>query len=349
MPRDPASYRDPAGHVHVVDERIYRTVRAPGREHYERARDSGFLARASASGRLIGGQEVDRDVLRGEDPEALYVLEHPRLPFISYPYCWSFGALRAAARLTIDLHLDALESDLTLSDASAYNVQFQGARPIFIDYLSVIRYEDGQVWLGYRQFCEQFLNPLLLTSKTGVAFQPWYRGSLEGIGSADLAATLPFRAKLHPLVAAHVVLQGRLQQSMNAERTTTAKKVRLSKTALQNNLRSMRSFVAGLTPPASQQSPWQQYEHTAHYTADERSAKAHFVGDVIAAAMPRVVWDLGCNSGEYAEIALQRVAGTVIGFAPDAGALNAACERASAKGLSFLPLSMDLTNPTPSM
>src|SRR3982751_2254123 len=247
MPRDPASYRDPAGHVHVVDERIYRTVRAPGREHYERARDSGFLARASASGRLIGGQEVDRDVLRGEDPEALYVLEHPRLPFISYPYCWSFGALRAAALLTIDLHLDAL----------------------------------------------------------------------EGSGSADLAAALPFRAKLHPLVAAHVVLQGRLQQSMNAERTTTAKKVRLSKTALQNNLRSMRSFVAGLTPPASQQSPWQQYEHTAHYTADERSAKARFVGDVIAAAMTRVVWDLGCNSGEYSEIALHRGAGTVIGFEPD--------------------------------
>ena len=39
----------------------------------------------------------------------------------------------------------------------------------------------------------------------------------------------------------------------------------------------------------------------------------------------------------------------MIGFEPDAGALNAAFERASAKGLSFLPLSMDLTNPSPSM
>ena len=116
-------------------------------------------------------------MLHGEEPAALHVIEHPRLPFISYPYCWSFGGLKAAALLTIDLHLDALESDLTLSDASAYNVQFQGARPIFIDYLSVIRYEEGQVWLGYRQFCELFLYPLMLQAYKDVPFHAWLRGS----------------------------------------------------------------------------------------------------------------------------------------------------------------------------
>jgi ribosomal protein L11 methylase PrmA len=349
MPRDPASYRDPAGHVHSIDGKIYRSVLAPGVENYRQARDSGFLARASASGRLVDGVEVEAALLQGEEPDAVHVVEHPRLAFISYPYCWSFGGLRAAALLTIDLHLDALDSDLTLSDASAYNVQFQGARPIFIDYLSVIRYEEGQVWLGYRQFCEQFLNPLLLTSRTGVAFQPWYRGTLEGIPSADLSAVLPFKAKLHPLVAAHVVLQGRMQHSRRATRTAEAKKVRLSRTALQNNLRSMRSLVAGLAPPASQRSPWQQYEHTAHYTAEERAAKARFVGSVVAGAAPKMVWDLGCNSGEYSEIALQHGAANVVGFEPDPGALNAAFERASARSLNFLPLSLDLTNPSPSM
>jgi ribosomal protein L11 methylase PrmA len=349
MPRDPASYRDPAGHVHSVDQKVYRTVLPPGVEHYRAARDSGFLERASASGRLIHGREVDVAVLGGEEPDAVHVVEHPRIPFISYPYCWSFGGLRAAALLTLDLHLEALESSLTLSDASAYNVQFLGPRPIFIDYLSVFRYEEGQVWLGYRQFCEQFLNPLLLTARTGVAFQPWYRGTLEGIPSADLASLLPFRAKLHPLVAAHVVLQGRLQRSVNAERTAAAKRVRLSKVALQNNLRSMRSFVAGLGPPTAQASPWESYERTAHYTGEERAAKQQFVGEVVAGASPRVVWDLGCNSGEYSEIALRHGAGAVIGLEPDPGALNAAYARATEKGLDFLPLSVDLTNPPPSM
>jgi ribosomal protein L11 methylase PrmA len=349
MPRDSASYRDPAGHVHFLDQKVYRTVLGPGVAHYRAARDSGLLGRASANGRLIDGREVDPSVLREEAPDAVHVIEHPRLPFISYPYEWSFGALRAAALLTLDLHLDALESGLTLSDASAYNVQFQGPRPIFIDYLSVIGYEEGQVWFGYRQFCEQFLNPLLLTSRTGVAFQPWYRGSLEGIGASDLAALLPLRAKLNPLVAAHVVLQGRMQRAVTVERTAAAQKVRLSKTALQNNLRSMRSLVGALKPPASQTSPWQRYEQTANYTADERAAKQRFIASVVSGAAPGVVWDLGCNSGEYSEIALQAGARSVIGFEPDPGALNAAFERAVAKQLDFLPLSVDLTNPSPSI
>jgi ribosomal protein L11 methylase PrmA len=348
MPRDPASYRDPAGHVHLVDDRVYRSILPPGAANYRAACDSGFLEAATRDGRLIAGHEVDRSVLGTEAPDAECVIEHPRLDFISYPYCWSFFGLRAAALLTLDLHIDALAHGLTLSDASAYNVQFNGPRPLFIDYLSLIRYEEGQVWLGYRQFCEQFLNPLLLTAKTGVSFQPWYRGSLEGISSSDLAALLPFRSKLNPLVALHTVVQGRMQRSVSAEQTKKAQSIRLSKTALVNNLRSMRGLVAGLEPPASQNSPWQDYERNAQYTPDERAAKARFVASAVSASGAQTVWDLGCNSGEYSEIALANGARLSIGLEPDAGALNAAFKRAETRKLNFLPLSVDLVNPSPS-
>ena len=348
MARDPASYRDPAGHVHQIDGRVYRSILPPGVANYRAARESGFLDTATRDGRLIEGREVDRSVLATEEPDAESVIEHPRLDFISYPYCWSFFGLRAAALLTLDLHIDALAHGLTLSDASAYNIQFNGPRPLFIDYLSLIRYEEGQVWFGYRQFCEQFLNPLLLTAKTGVNFQSWYRGSLEGISSSDLAALLPFRSKLHPLIALHTVAQGRLQRSASEAQTKKAQSIRLSKTALVNNLRSMRGLVSGLKPPASQNSPWQDYERNAQYTPDERAAKARFVASAISATGARTVWDLGCNSGEYSEVALTNGAKLVIGFEPDAGALNAAFQRAEARKLNFLPLSIDVTNPSPS-
>ena len=348
MTQDPASYRDPAGHVHIVGNKVYRSVLSPGVAAYRAARDSGFLAHASASGRLIEGPEVSPEVLASEAPDAVHVLEHPQLEFISYPYCWSFFGLQAAAVLTLDLHLDALEHGFTLSDASAYNVQFRGPRPVFIDSLSVIPYPEGQVWLGYRQFCEHFLNPLLLTARTGVAFQPWFRGTLDGISSSDLAAVLPFRALLNPLVALHVTVQARLQRAMTAKTTRRAQSVRLSKGALANNLRSMRGLVAGLRPPSGQLSPWQHYEQTAHYTTDERASKARFVSEVVRASGARTVWDLGCNSGEYAELTLGSGASRVIGFEPDAGALNSAYQRAVAKDLDFLPLLLDLANPSPS-
>jgi ribosomal protein L11 methylase PrmA len=219
---------------------------------------------------------------------------------------------------------------------------------VFIDYLSFIAYEEGQVWLGYRQFCEQFLNPLLLTAKTGVPFQPWYRGTLEGISATSIAAVLPWTTRLNPLIAMHVSLQARLQRTVSKQQTTRAQSVRLSKSALVNNLRSMRGFVSGLTPPAAQSSPWQDYEHNAQYTADERALKARTVSDVIKASGARTVWDLGCNSGEYSEIALNSGAERVIGFEPDPGALNGAFQRAERKELNCLPLSIDLTNPSPS-
>src|SRR3546814_6517392 len=44
----------------------------------------------------------------------------------------------------------------------SYNIQFDGPRPVFIDVLSFRRYREGEFWTGHRQFCEQFLNPLLM-------------------------------------------------------------------------------------------------------------------------------------------------------------------------------------------
>ena len=61
------------------------------------------------------------------------VLEHQPIDFISYPYEWPFELLKRAALFHLDLHLLALESCFTLTDASAYNVQFVGTKPIFID------------------------------------------------------------------------------------------------------------------------------------------------------------------------------------------------------------------------
>lgn len=61
----------------------------------------------------------------------------------------------------------------------------------------------------------------------------------------------------------------------------------------------------------------------------------------------RTVIDLGCNAGEYSEVALNAGASRVIGFDFDHGALNAAVARATAKELDLLPLWLDAANPSP--
>jgi hypothetical protein len=108
----------------------------------------------------------------------------PMLPFVSFPYEWSFSALKAAALLHLKIQLVALDKGVTLSDASAYNVQFRGAQPVFIDHSSFRPYQNGEIWIGHRQFCEQFLNPLLLRALFGVSHNAWYRGTLRGFPRA---------------------------------------------------------------------------------------------------------------------------------------------------------------------
>ena len=113
--------------------------------------------------------------------EPAAVLRHERIPFVSYPYEWTFSMLKDAALLQLDLLLAALEHDMVLKDSTPYNVQFKGARPTFVDVGSFERIREGEPWVGYRQFCMLYLYPLLLQSAKDVPFHPWLRGSIDGI------------------------------------------------------------------------------------------------------------------------------------------------------------------------
>ena len=41
--------------------------------------------------------------------------------------------------------------------------------------LSIDEYQNGEYWKGHKQFCENFLNPLLLKSKKGIDFNNWFK------------------------------------------------------------------------------------------------------------------------------------------------------------------------------
>ena len=122
----PGSFRDPSGRVYQVGERIFRTINPSFADDYEFVHSTGLLDRLAEEGRVIPAVSVDHSLLGPAGCSAKYVLECPKLPFVSFPYEWSFPALKAAALLHLDIHLAALERGVTLSDSSTYNVQFYG-------------------------------------------------------------------------------------------------------------------------------------------------------------------------------------------------------------------------------
>ncbi len=346
---DSGSFRDRSGRIYHRGDRIFRTVMPPAVDDHRFVRDSGLIDELVASGGLIAETPVDAEVLDGAAADASVVLEHPKLAFVSYPYEWSFGALKAAALLHLDVHLAALERGVTLSDATAYNVQFSGSRPVFIDALSFRRYVDGEYWSGHRQFCDQFLNPLLLRALFGIPHNAWYRGALEGIGAEQINDLLPWYRKLRWNLFTHVVLQARLQRGTAADDAalTRAEARKLPLIGYQQILHGLRRWIAALEPRDRGATVWQGYADDNSYRSEEETAKRRFVAEFVTAEAPGTLWDVGCNTGDYSRLALESGAKRVIGFDFDPNAVEAAFERARADKQDFLPLVMDAVNPSP--
>ena len=342
------SFRDRRGRIFYIDQRVLRSVMPIARDDFDFVRSSGLIDELVAAGKLVAESIVDEQLpVTGESPVSL-VLEHPRLPFISYPYEWSFSALKAAALLHLDVQLAALDKGVAMTDASAYNIQFVGAKPIFIDHLSFRRYEDGEFWVGHRQFCEQFINPLLLQSVLGVPHNAWYRGSLEGITAVELAKMLPWHSRFAWNILTNVFLQARLQRAAtSSDAIEKAKARKLPKIGFEQMLHGLRNWIGKLELKPDDKTVWQDYAGDNSYADAEAANKRQFIGEFVAAVLPDVLLDIGCNTGVYSELALQSGAGLAVGFDFDQGALEQGMRRAHDRQLNFLPLHLDAANPSP--
>jgi ribosomal protein L11 methylase PrmA len=335
--------------VFAAGDRILRSVSPAAAGLTREFLESLVFARLVREGHLI------RTWVPPDEPSALGIegaallLEHERVPFVSYPYEWPFAALRAAALLQLDLHLALLEHGFDLVDASAYNIQFRGPTPVFIDVLSVERYVAGAYWAGHRQFCDQFLSPLLLTARLGVPYNAAYRGRIEGLSSTELVPLLRLRDKIRPQTFLHLVLPARLEAAARRGRVEAAppsSRRPLPKPALVRLLAGLRRWVERLEPPP-RLTDWTGYAQDNTYGDAERAAKRELVARAIRAAAPGAVLDLGCNTGDYAAVALEAGAGHVVGAEADPPTAHLAFLRAQGERLRFLPLVLDAANPSP--
>ncbi len=343
------SYRDRKGYVFTSGERILRGVDTGAAEVQQDFIASKVFKRLVGSGQFIGTEIAKDDPAELGILGAALLLEHERVPFVSYPYEWPFAALRAAALLHLDVHLELLEHGYTLSDASAYNIQFRGPKPVFIDVLSVERYVEGAYWNGHRQFCDQFLSPLLFSAKFGVPYNAMYRGKLEGFSSTELASLLRLRDKFSLQTLLNIVLPAWFESAARRGRVAAkgvANRRALPKSSLRSMLMGLRRWIERLSPPSSL-TDWTSYAADNTYHSEERAAKREFVAQAVRGASPRAVLDLGCNTGDYASVALSAGAGYVIGAEADPATAHLAFLRAQKEQLNFLPIVQDAANASP--
>ena len=340
-----ASFRDPNGFLFSQGGILYRQVNHKYEREYARLMESGLYAKLVKAGLLIPHQEADQAA--ADAKTSFKVIQPERVPFISYPYEWSFSQLKDAALATLSIQRRALKQDMSLKDASAYNIQFVRGKATLIDTLSFEMYNEGQPWVAYRQFCQHFLAPLALMAMKDVRLNQFLRVYIDGV-PLDLASELlPWSTRLNFGLATHIHLHARAQQRYAGEEVKSRGGT-MTKPALLALIDSLDATVRKLEWKAGG-TEWGNYYEITNYSDAAFEHKKELIRSWSERIKPRMTWDLGGNTGVFSRVAGESGA-NVVSWDIDPTAVEVNYRKVKEeKSETLLPLLLDLTNPSPSI
>lgn len=344
MQQDLGSFRDPSGSVYHHGGEIVRTIMPCYQEAWQQISRSGLIDEALASDALVPFEE------RQPLPGSWKTLSVRPIPFITYPYEWSFSQLKDAALLTLDLQRKALDKSMVLKDASAYNVQFLGHRPVFIDLLSFEPWKEGDTWQAYRQYCSHFLAPLALASRLDLRLSQLSRQWIDGIPLDIACSMLPLRAKLSPGLLMHLVLHAALQGKYADPRKFKDKKDRKDMTI--EKLQDIASSLEATTRkqrPSVQETEWGDYYNDTNYSDAGTEAKLAYITAQAKTFSGKLAVDIGANSGRFSRPMADHFE-TVVSADIDPVAVDTHYRKLKDQGPdNIVPIVLDLSSPSPGL
>lgn len=340
-----ASFRDPSGFLFSRDGVLYRQVNRKYEGEYARLIESGLYEKLVKARLLISHVEAEQP---SAQPEVAYKIIKPeRVPFISYPYEWSFGQLKDAALTTLSIQRRALKQGMSLKDASAYNIQFVRGKATLIDTLSFEIYKEGQPWVAYRQFCQHFLAPLALMALRDIRLNQLLRVYIDGV-PLDLASELlSARTRFNFGLLTHIHLHASAQKRYSGTEVKSRAGT-MSRQAMTGLIDSLESTVKKLdwNPGGTE---WGNYYDITNYSEAAFQHKKQLVGEWTARVKPALVWDLGANNGVFSRVAAESDAYVVASDIDPAAVEQNYRQMKAEKTENLLPFLLDLTNPSPSI
>lgn len=303
---DEGSFRDPEGHVFYYEDKVYRTLDLQASERIKTLLNLPFYNNWVKEGRLVDTKLLKAiDVLPKGGIETDHILWHEKIPYVTYPFEWTFSMLKDGALLTLDLMKILLENDFILKDGTAWNICFNKGKAIFYDILSINSYQEGQPWEGFSQFLQEFLYPLMLQAYHGIDFQPMWRATQQGIPVSYLYKTLSKSSLLKKGIFKYVFLQEKFSSSKTISAASFKQEFSaqaFSKEALNNLLKDLRACIAHLHV-TKDKSIWKDYASQNSYEVADTKEKEKFISEGLQTLKPSAVMDLGCNTGHYSLIA----------------------------------------------
>ena len=347
MKRIDSSFRDPDGFMFESRGEMFRAVNPSYKPAYDHLLTSGLYQKLVDREMIIPFEEINQTDL---GLSGFYkVLKPERIRFISYPYEWAFNMLKGAALLTLEIQLLALEHGMSLKDASAFNVQFQNGKPVFIDTLSFELYPTDRPWIAYRQFCQHFLAPLALMAYVDPGLNRMFIIHIDGIPLDLTTKMLPLRSRLRLGLYLHIFLHAKSQQK---HKDST---IRFESMNKRFPMGSMIALLSGLKTTVANLhwnpggTEWADYTGEGVHTQEYIEFKTKIILQLLDEVKPQTVWDLGANTGNFSRLAAQK-GSHVISFDIDPACVKKNyIQVRKDRETNILPLLQDLLNTSPSL
>ena len=336
-----SSFRDRSGFLFYYENEIYRIINFSYKKQYEKFMNSELYQKLEEKNLIITHSEIENlDI----DCDYYKIIKPEKIPFISYPYEWSFSQLKDAALLTLRIQKAAMKYGMTLKDGSAFNIQFHNGHPIFIDTLSFEIYEEGQIWKPYKQFCQHFLAPLALISKKDVRLNLLSKIFIDGI-PIDLAAKLLPKTTFGNFgLMAHIHAHAKSQKHYE-DKDAKIKQKTFSKRSFEGLIESLKSSIEKMAWNEDN-TEWGDYYSDTNYTEKSFEEKKQFISLAIDQVKPKLVWDMGANTGVFSRLASTKGINTIsYDIDPLAVEKNYLSSSQNSEQ-NILPLILDLTNPS---
>lgn len=291
------------------------------------------------------------------------LLEHEKIPFISYPHEWSSVMFKEAALFHIYLYEKLFPHNLVIKDWHPQNILFKGTKPVFVDFTSIIPFDN--------LYLEPYLTPPYIPNM----FKTRWDITAAYLWEMHQRMFVPYF--LLPLYLMHkgkhsIARQRMLETTLNTSRTAIKFKEVFpffSSGQFRFRINNMKKKLALIDVGERKQRFWDatrreienlsvvvessnyssyyetKGENFDHEFSTKWTKKQKVVHESIVQYKPLTVLDVASNTGWFSILAAKH-GSQVVAFDIDEACVNRIYYYAKSQNLPILPLVLDFTKMT---
>ena len=339
------SYRDTAARVVKKASVYYRYIFHEYKAEYDHLMQSGLYEELIQKDLLIEHQEIQIDT---DDPKVYKLLYPTQIPFQSFPFEWSYTQWRKAILGYLRINHLALKYGMILKDATPYNFYLTGGKAVMFDTSSFMFFKKNEKWIAYRQFCEEFLSPIVLMHYNGGGWSKLTMANLRGMPLSFVSKQLPIKSWFNLTTLLHIHLHSKYSGNNKPDEGSTKKKNGFTLEKMKSLQKMIFSALSKWEKPHQFANHWSTYYENDIESKEYLKDKETTIRKWLEVIKPKSVLDLGANTGKFSFIAAE-YAERVISLEGDEKCVDEIVEKISIKNSNVFTLIGNVAEPSPTI